>query len=63
MQRQWSNNGPPLKTIVAALAQGFGVKFGGSAPAPNSLPTDPLQGLGDLPMVTLQRPSLGLPKA
>jgi hypothetical protein len=65
LRKHWAEFGPPVHIALAAFAGGWGMKLttGGSSGSAPNLPTDPLQGLGDLPMVTLQRPSLGFPKA
>jgi hypothetical protein len=46
---------------LAAFAAGWGMKLTTGTPNPQQSAADPLAGLGDIPVVAIQRPRLGLP--
>lgn len=62
LRDHWAEHGPPVHIALAAFAGGWGMRLTTSTLEP-ALPTDPLQGLGDLPVARLERPRLGLPCA
>jgi hypothetical protein len=60
LRAHWAGFGPPVHIALAAFAGGWGMKLTTSSPAAG-VACDPLQGLGPLPMASLERPRLGLP--
>lgn len=62
LRDHWSEYGPPVHIALAAFAGGWGMTLTTATPA-STIPADPLQGLGDLPLTRLDQPRLGLPTA